>query len=75
MDRRSFVKNAAGLAAAVTTAQFGSAEPSKLENFKGVAVFDENPKGRIVVTDSLSYLSQRLDLMGSLTISPQDVVR
>jgi uncharacterized protein YunC (DUF1805 family) len=74
---RRTVLRAALMGALASTAGCASGPlpgPDVLENFDGVAVYDETPEGRIVVADSLSYLTGRLDLMGSLRISPEDVV-
>ena len=51
-----------------------AAQGSLPANFNGVALYDETPQGRIFITDSLSYLTRRLDLMGPLRISQKDVV-
>ncbi len=74
MDRRHFLFAGATFAASTTLFRNVAAEGSLSGNFNGVAVYDETPQGRIIVVDSLSYLTRRPDLMGSLRVSQKDVV-
>ncbi|GJD95245.1 hypothetical protein [Methylobacterium iners] len=74
ISRRHLVQTGAAFAATAAMFQDATARGSLPENFNGVAVYDETADGRIIVSDSLSYLTRRLDLMGPLRVSQKDVV-
>jgi hypothetical protein len=74
MDRRHFLFAGATFAVSTALLRNAAAQSSLLGNFNGVAVYDETPNGKIIIADSLSYLTRRPDLMGSLRVSQRDVV-
>lgn len=77
MKRRRFLElTGASLLSVTSGAREAWAQPVMATlppDFHGVAVLEETPRGRVLVFDSLSYLTQRPDLMGGLTVSINDV--
>jgi uncharacterized protein YunC (DUF1805 family) len=74
MNRRNFLQVGAALSASTAVLRDAAAQGASFANFNGVALYDETQQGRIIVADSLSYLTRRPDLMGPLKVSHRDVV-
>lgn len=77
MDRRHFLAlSGAGFASFVSMPHRSVGQSygvATRANYSGVALLEDTPRGRIMVLDSLSYLTQRPDLMGGLSVSLNDV--